>query len=30
MEADGVGDAVVRALHAAARRAKELGDEFGK
>jgi pyrroline-5-carboxylate reductase len=30
MEADGVGDAVVRALHAAARRAKELGDECGK
>lgn len=30
MEADGVGHAVVRALHAAARRAGELGDEFGK
>jgi pyrroline-5-carboxylate reductase len=30
MEAQGVKPALVRAMHAAARRAKELGDEFGK
>jgi pyrroline-5-carboxylate reductase len=29
MQADGVGDAIQRAVLAAARRAKELGDEFG-
>ncbi|NML13898.1 pyrroline-5-carboxylate reductase [Azohydromonas caseinilytica] len=30
LEADGVRDAFVRALHAAQARARELGDEFGK
>lgn len=30
MDASGVKDAIVRALHAAARRGKELGDEFGR
>ncbi len=29
LQADGVGEAVQRAVLAAARRAKELGDEFG-
>ena len=30
MDASGVKDSIVRALHAAAQRGKELGDEFGK
>ncbi|MCZ7565823.1 MAG: pyrroline-5-carboxylate reductase [Burkholderiales bacterium] len=30
MHSDGVKEAIVRALHAANRRARELGDEFGK
>jgi len=30
MEASGVKPAIVKALHAAAARGKELGDEFGK
>jgi pyrroline-5-carboxylate reductase len=30
MEASGVKAALVKALHAAATRGKELGDEFGK
>jgi pyrroline-5-carboxylate reductase len=30
MESSGVKDAIVRALHAAAERGRELGQEFGK
>ncbi|PMY01326.1 pyrroline-5-carboxylate reductase dimerization domain-containing protein, partial [Pseudomonas sp. GW460-13] len=30
MEASGIGDAFVRAMHAAAARGKEMGAEFGK
>ncbi len=30
MNADGVGDAIVRAIHAANRRARELGDQLGR
>lgn len=30
MDADGVGEAIIRAMRAAAQRAAELGDEFGK
>ena len=30
MDASGVKESIVRALHAAAQRGKELGDEFGR